>query len=329
MDISPNSLALPTQIWHAPDGRAVEWLECGDPAGYPLVFFHSFLGSVRQAYMADALAKKEGLRIISVNRPAVGRSAMHFHGSMMGHAREVLQLLDYLNIREHASCSFSNGAGFALACAAAAPERTKFLVLCSALGPVNMSPFFGELTWNRRLELLVARYLPGFATIVAKIVRLSVLLFPDKALAMLTDSHKISVDANIISERELQREIARSVLDTMYYRHCSRGLIHELGLSFRWGFDPAAVTQPVFMWNGYDDFVTTPKAARALADMLPNARLKFHDGDHVVILNLMPQILHSISAMSRLLPETRYEKKQNEERSKDLPNSIPGFALAH
>ncbi len=56
-------------------GRVIGWREYGDPSGVPVLFLHGWPGSSAQGICVDGAAQTRGLRIISIDRPGMGRSS--------------------------------------------------------------------------------------------------------------------------------------------------------------------------------------------------------------------------------------------------------------
>ncbi len=59
-----------------------------------------------------------------------------------------------------------------------------------------------------------------------------------------------------------------------------------------WGFDPAAVDVPVFLWHGRDDRDAPVAMAERLAASIPGARLTVVErAGHLVMIDRWPEIL--------------------------------------
>ncbi|MCX6622600.1 MAG: hypothetical protein NTY38_16325, partial [Acidobacteria bacterium] len=55
------------------DGRLMSWVERGDPAGFPVVYFHGPLGAGNEWPLPDADLR--GIRLLAPERPGFGDSA--------------------------------------------------------------------------------------------------------------------------------------------------------------------------------------------------------------------------------------------------------------
>jgi len=56
------------------DGRRLAYAEYGDPHGTPSLYFHGTPGSRLEAGMLDDAARREGVRLIGIDRPGYGYS---------------------------------------------------------------------------------------------------------------------------------------------------------------------------------------------------------------------------------------------------------------
>ncbi|MBV8463847.1 MAG: alpha/beta hydrolase, partial [Acidimicrobiales bacterium] len=62
------------QVVLLPDGRTLGYAEFGDPEGTPLVNCHGGLTGRLDVEPADRVAQQAGIRILSPDRPGIGRS---------------------------------------------------------------------------------------------------------------------------------------------------------------------------------------------------------------------------------------------------------------
>ena len=72
------------------DGRQLGFAEFGPVEGRPLLWFHGTPGARRQiAPEARALAHREGVRIICVERPGIGDSTPHVYDAVIDFATDI------------------------------------------------------------------------------------------------------------------------------------------------------------------------------------------------------------------------------------------------
>src|SRR5262249_11011093 len=100
-----------------PDGRALGLVECGDPGGWPVFFFHGFAGSRLQRHPDDSLAQAAGIRLIAVDRPGIGRSDRLPGRRIVDWAADVAAAANALGATEFSVFGWSAGSPHSLACA--------------------------------------------------------------------------------------------------------------------------------------------------------------------------------------------------------------------
>jgi pimeloyl-ACP methyl ester carboxylesterase len=104
------------------DGRTLEYADLGDPGGIPVVFFHGTPATGGQGAVVADMATRHGVRLIAPSRPGYGASTLSPPG-LARSAPDTVELADQLGLDRFALLGSSGGGPFALAMAAAAPER--------------------------------------------------------------------------------------------------------------------------------------------------------------------------------------------------------------
>jgi pimeloyl-ACP methyl ester carboxylesterase len=130
------------------------------------------------------------------------------------------------------------------------------------------------MLWFNRLALRLAHRLPGWsATWPTRIGSDLVQRNPARAVRLIT------APLPPVDRAVLRRPAVVAVsLETMIeaFRTGTRGLVGDVAvLAQPWGFDPAAIRVPVYLWHGALDRNVPLAAARYLARALPTARATF------------------------------------------------------
>ena len=99
------------------DGRRLSYCEYGAPRGAPAFFCHGWPGSRLDFSANDEPAAEAGVRVISVDRPGIGRSDPQLGRTVLDWANDVAALADSLSIDRFAVFGFSFGGPYARACA--------------------------------------------------------------------------------------------------------------------------------------------------------------------------------------------------------------------
>jgi pimeloyl-ACP methyl ester carboxylesterase len=80
------------------------------------------------------------------------------------------------------------------------------------------------------------------------------------------------------------------------FRHGVRGVVHEARIYAQpWGFDPAAIKPPVFIWHGDEDANVPVAMARHLAARIPDSTLTIYRGEgHLIVPKHWTEILSTL-----------------------------------
>lgn len=252
-------------LWLA-DGRRLGYAEYGDPRGTPLFFFHGEPGSrLTGALLADH-ASAAGVRLIAPDRPGYGLSTFQPHRGFHDWPPDVLALADRLGIDRFRVVGWSGGGPYALACAAAAPDRVRGA---------------GVLAGVDRLQHLHPRVLTNLWGLRTRP--------PERwsdALTRVWMRTRTPADHGAES-RASAGLIAAGIREAV--RESSTGALQGLRLLGRdWDFDPGRIRGvPVRFWHGLDDVLIPARHTRAVAARIPGAQATYVPGcGHVTILTL-------------------------------------------
>ena len=101
-----------------PDDRRLGWAQWGVEDGAPVLFFSGAAIGRSLGFDADIL-DRQGARLIAVDRPGLGASDPDPGRSLTDWAADIRHLASALGLTGYGIVGFSQGAPFALACAAA------------------------------------------------------------------------------------------------------------------------------------------------------------------------------------------------------------------
>lgn len=288
-----------------PDGRTLEWMQAGDACGEPVVFFHGYLGSVHQLRLGEELLRRYGLRCIGVNRPGVGSSSPHRYAAMADHVPDVLHLLDTLGIREFSACGISLGAGYALACGALAPRRTRFIAAASMLPPADQPGLLPSMHPLRRTILAAGQTRPLLMETLAWSLLTASRAFPGAAAAGMRRLNARLLPADVPAPDRLLDILDRDIA-AIFSSGARCGMTQDLRLAGAWGFRPEDVAAPVVLWHGEDDTVVPAAAAERFARRLPHGELRLRPGGHFMLVPALADVLDAVArrhARGGLLPQ--------------------------
>jgi pimeloyl-ACP methyl ester carboxylesterase len=255
------------------DGRQIGFAEFGDPRGRAVFWLHGTPGARRQIPIeARFYAEQRNIRLIGIDRPGIGSSTPHQYADVLAFAADLGIIADTLGIDQMAIIGLSGGGPYALACAAAMPER---VVVAGVLGGV--APTVGPDAITNGLMRVASWAAPvidvaGFPLRVtaSALIRL-VRPIADPALAAYAR----------VSPEPDRRLLARPEFKAMFLDDLLNGSRKQLAAPFAdivvfardWGFRLDEVKVPVCWWHGDVDHIIPFAHGRHVVGRLPDAQL--------------------------------------------------------
>ncbi|MDO5740170.1 MAG: alpha/beta hydrolase [Ornithinimicrobium sp.] len=120
--------------------RTIAWSQYGDPDGVPAFYFHGVPGSRTEAALLGPAAHRAGVRIISLDRPGMGRSPHREERTVADWPQTVAECADQLGLGRFALLGWSGGGPYVVACLAAWPGRITAAALVAPAALVTESP---------------------------------------------------------------------------------------------------------------------------------------------------------------------------------------------
>lgn len=261
-----------------PDGRQLGFASYGDPQGRPLFYFHGWPSSRYQGVLVHEGALARGLHVIAPDRPGIGLSDSLPERSFAAWPTDVAALADALDIDRFAILGVSGGGPYALATAAALPERvTATAVVCGA-------PPFADPADRRHMHW-VYRTLAGLkslrraATPVALgASRWMISRGRERAPMSWLMRSVPTRDRQAISQEGCWQGVTRSYLEAI--RHGTATVLQEGELYLEpWDFSPEDIRVPIAFWHGTADQNLPYAVARRLAARVPAAEGHWPEGE--------------------------------------------------
>ncbi len=217
--------------------------EAGNPDGVPLIFSNS-LGTDLSLWDGQINALSDDFRIIRYDTRGHGRSGVPtsaFGFDQLG--KDVLAILDHLDIRKAAFCGISMGGATGLWLSAYAPDRFSKIIVA------NSGPSFGpSAVWNDRIALVRDKGIEE--TIPAVLERWFTPDFREK------DPSEVNRIAAMLSATDVRG----------YTLNCAA--IRDF--QFEDQLENCAV--PMLIIAGADDPATTPSLSQTIVSKAPHAR---------------------------------------------------------
>lgn len=286
-----------------PDGRALAWHGYGEPQGAPVLYFHGWPGAGIEVAFAHAAARRLGVRLLGLDRPGMGGSDPQPERTLLDWPTDVAALADALGLERFAVLGCSGGGPFAVACAYALPERVHSLGLLCPMGPLELPEVAAALKPLHRAVYPLGRFEALVRVLLAPargVLRGGLDSPLVKAGVAAVRAVKNPTDRVALGDPGLMRAKVRGAQDA--FRQGPRGAARDGHiLSSPWGFSPAEVRQPAFLWHGEADEKVPPLMSRAMAGCMPDARLHLDpEGGHTSVqLDFLPVALEVLPGAGR------------------------------
>jgi pimeloyl-ACP methyl ester carboxylesterase/DNA-binding CsgD family transcriptional regulator/PAS domain-containing protein len=299
--VFPHSLRAPdehgdaTSCLELPDGRILYWSDNGDPRGKPVILMHGISGSRSSRHPDDLPLLDAGLRLLIPERPGSGESSPQKDRQITDWIADMQALTAHLGLHKFAVLGYSAGTPYALAVAAAMPERVTHVALVAPMYPMRSSTDLANYTPAFRLPLLVARTVPGLLGLLMRVMVRGVQKSPYVYLMRTLESGTESDRAVFLNPRLRQAYIKGLLAGT---RGGEQELTREvLLLACDWRIDFKALPSKIRVWHGAADKLVAPEGAQALTRMLGNPTLHLiEQAGHYVLFSHWQELCSAISA---------------------------------
>lgn len=247
---------------HVTAERRLAWSEWGPPDGTPVLLSPGAATSSSLGFATGALGRL-GVRLIALDRPGLGRSGGSPGRTMLDFAADVRALAGAHELGVPAIVGCSQGAPFALACAAA-----------GAVSAVAVVAGTDELAAPPHRDALPAE----LARLIDQAERepdAAEVFFRGMTPAMLREMiFASSHEVDLAVYREPGFEVAYAAALDEGFAQGPDGYARDTLLAMRrWPFDPSAIRVPVHLWYGRHDrsAVHSPDLGETLARRIPGA----------------------------------------------------------
>jgi len=258
------------------DGRSMSYAQYGDPDGFPVVNAHGGLACRLDVAAADAVAAEAGVRLISPDRPGVGRSDPQPGRTVGDWARDVAELVDLIGVDRFAVLGWSMGGQYAAAVGHQLRQRvTRVAIIAGAL-PLTEPGVFDELPAMDRVLTRASARVPWVAAQWFRVMRVAAAAAP--TLYGRLAARELGADDGAVIRDEGFADFARMSREAL---HQPAGAVEEYRAWMRpWGFTPEELAVPVDVWAGTHDGLVNPTWPHRLASRIPGATMNTRDGGH-------------------------------------------------
>lgn len=281
---------LRTSVVRLRDGRHLAFSEFGDPHGAPVIHHHGMPGSRLDHQARLGVYRALGVRVIVPDRPGYGLSDWRPNANLVDWPQDVVELADAMGLERFAVTSLSGGGIYALACAAALPERVTRAVVTGCPAPIQIPGALEEMRFATRAGVWLGANAPWLLGAGVSLIAKALQRYPGFCIE---EASRLNapVDRSLLRQAFIkvgEEETMREAL-----RHGARGYVTDIQLLSRpWGFAPEAIRVPVQLWHGDQDTVIPLGHARFLAAAIPGSALVVCPGEgHMLMWNHLEEIV--------------------------------------
>jgi pimeloyl-ACP methyl ester carboxylesterase len=276
----------------ATDGRSLTVYDAGDPDGRPLLFHHGTPSSGAPFDRHVALARRQGVRLLSYDRAGYGESTRNAQRTVADVVPDVESIADALELERFATWGLYGGGPHALATAAGLPDRVVAVVAAASIGPpdrpeLDLTEGMGE---GNIVEFGLARegeeaLRPALERDFAGLGDLDVSGLVEVMRPFLSDLDAAVLDGELGAYLldSLRRSVSRSV---------DGWVDDDLAFTRPWGFELESIRVPTLVVQGRQDLMVPWAHGEWLARNLPSAEawLREDEGHLTLFVNVVPRI---------------------------------------
>jgi pimeloyl-ACP methyl ester carboxylesterase len=274
------------------DGRIMGYADYAAPNGRVVIYTHGGLACRRDVSAAIPVAERNGVRLISVDRPGIGLSDPNPGRTVLDWADDVAELRGHLGIGDFAAMGWSMGGQYALAVGHALRSSvTRVAVLTGAL-PIADATTFKEMPSIDRTFIRLSEKAPSFARLCLRSMGLVAQVAPD-LYGRLAARDLPPADAAVL-QAEGFGTFGRMSAEAL--RHPEGHVEDYLAGMQPWGFAPEDIAVPVDVYGGADDVFLDPGWPAELARRIPNSTLRIRSGGHMMAFHHWDEIFDNLLA---------------------------------
>ncbi|MEJ6760602.1 MAG: alpha/beta hydrolase [Candidatus Planktophila sp.] len=258
------------------DSRELEILDNGINSENAIVFHHGTPGHASAWSEWLEVAATKGIRALAYSRAGYGTSDRNPGRSVNSINSDIAQLLDAKNVTKFVSIGWSGGGPHALAntfelrnvgaisLAGVGAFGVDDLDFLEGMGPENHDEFGAAMKGEAVIEQWMNENASGMKNVTGREIR--------EAFGGLIGDADKAVLEGITADN--MAAAMRSSLAVSF----DGWIDDDLVFVKPWGFDLSAITKPVFIWQGDDDFMVPHAHSYWLKKHIPTAVLNFIPG---------------------------------------------------
>ena len=266
------------------DGRELEIADNGINSESAIVFHHGTPGHASSWTDWLESAATAGIRAIAYSRAGYGTSDRNPGRSVINVNSDIAQVLDAKNITKFVSIGWSGGGPHCLAntfeprnvgaisLAGVGAFGVDDLDFLEGMGPENHDEFGAAL----KGEAVIDQWMNDNAGAMKSVTGSDII---EAFGGLIGDADKAVLEGG---EADAMAASMRSALAVSF----DGWIDDDLVFVKKWGFEPEAITKPVFLWQGDDDFMVPHAHSYWLEKHIPTATLSFKPGEGHISLTV-------------------------------------------
>lgn len=261
------------------DGRSMGAAMVGPSDGFPIFHCHGSGSSRLEVNLLAAAAAEEGVRLIGLDRPGIGRSDPKAGYQLLDWPDDVGEVADQLGIERFAVEGISAGGPYALACAYKIPHRLTACGLISTVSPGNFIRKAGT-GWMRAMWWMGAQF-PWLVRLYVPLVQR--VMGSDEASIekyLVRYAARLgAADQELLSNPAIRRPLVQAMAESSR-QGGKAGLEAALAEVRPWGFQVEQIAfEKLFVWHGEQDRIMPVAPVRLLVQALPHCTATFYPGE--------------------------------------------------
>jgi pimeloyl-ACP methyl ester carboxylesterase len=291
------AILAPVTFIELPDGRLLDIRVSGPEGGAPLVMHHGTPGSLVAFRSVEEAVHRKGLRMVTYSRAGYGGSTRKPGRSVADIAPDFAALLDHLGAERCVTLGWSGGGPHALAVAALVPERVAGVSLIAGVGPYGRPDldFLAGMGEDNVFEFGAA--LEGHDTLAPALEEIAAGLRGGSLADMIASVSTLLPEVDVAALKGDAGEDLAALSAEALRKGAAGWIDDDLAFVSPWGFDPAGITVPTFLWQGDADLAVPFAHGRWLAGHIPGAAAHMLAGEgHIsLFVNRIEDVLDELA----------------------------------
>lgn len=262
-------------------GRSVVVRDWGRKSDYPVFVLHGTPGSHAGVAPRPSVLYRQGIRLITYDRPGYGYSHRQIGRTVASAAEDVRAIARHLGLRRFAVAGRSGGGPHALACAALLPDLVSRVTALVSLAPRVGGHGMGDRWFHGMSESNTKEYdraIKGIGTLTPELRRRAAAIKknPDALIVQILEEVQ-AADREVMSDAGIRQMLRDNYTEAL--RQDGDGWIDDaMAFVGDWGFRLDEISVPVLLWHGQHDVFSPIQHSEWLAHRTPGAVLRVGPG---------------------------------------------------